>query len=73
MATFGMTNDQVDAWEKKLQDAQKLVESAGRDICSIQGVGDVWSLCTEVSRDISKIICQQHRLRWPAHGADGEE
>lgn len=73
MATFGMTDDQVDAWEKKLQDAQKLVESAGRDICSIQGVGDVWSLCTEVSRDISKIIGQQHRLRLVSPDTDGEE
>ena len=58
-----MMNEQVNAWEKKLRDAQNLVEEAGQSICSIRGMADVWSLCNTASQLISQIIGQQHRLR----------
>ena len=58
-----MTHDQVNAWEDKLRKAQELVEEAGRDICGIRGVGDVWNMCNTTSQLISQIIGQQHRLR----------
>lgn len=58
-----MTHEHVNQWEDKLRKAQELVEEAGRDICGICGVGDVWNMCNEASHLISGIICNQHRLR----------
>jgi hypothetical protein len=60
-----LTHEQVDELERKLREAQRLVEEAAQIVCGVRGeVGPhVWSRLNSHAEDIGDTICGLYRLR----------
>lgn len=60
-----LADEQVDAMETKLRQAQTLIEEAAQIVCGVSGdVGPhVWSRLSSHAEDVGETICSLWRLR----------
>ena len=60
-----MTDEEVNAIEDKLRQAQKLIEEAGQAVCSVRGkyAPELWNKLTMMSNDIGELIHSAWKLR----------